>query len=410
MRVLRLKAVNIKALEDFDLEPDANIVIIGGDNAQGKSTAIECIEMALRGATSIPPRPVREGAELGEIELCLGDDADNPELFVHVKTTKERKTTLKLLGADKKPVGSPQKLLDKLYSHVSFSPVGFMGAAAQKQAEILRGLLGIDTREIEKRRKELFDDRTVVNREVRSLESRVDSMKFHPNMPEEEKSVQEVMDLIRGAERHNAQIRETQSEIYEDEGIVNECEEQIRRLTEQIAEHRSMIGKNEKKLKELGDPKDAAELEAQAESLEETNRKIRENASRAAVRADLEEKRSQAGSLSEEIERLDAEKAEFLKECHYPVEGLDVTTDGVTFNGVPLEQCSQSEKIRVSMAVGMGLNPQLKVLLIKEGAYFDRNSMKLVCDMATEKGFQVWIERVGDGDVGAIVIEDGKIR
>jgi len=37
-------------------------------------------------------------------------------------------------------------------------------------------------------------------------------------------------------------------------------------------------------------------------------------------------------------------------------------------------------------------------------------SLAAVAAMAAERDAQVWLERVGDGDVGAVVIEDGTVR
>lgn len=58
----------------------------------------------------------------------------------------------------------------------------------------------------------------------------------------------------------------------------------------------------------------------------------------------------------------------------------------------------------------MAMSPNLRDVWIKDGALLDDESLELVEAMATEKGYRVWLERVGEGDVGAIVIEDGAVR
>ena len=55
------------------------------------------------------------------------------------------------------------------------------------------------------------------------------------------------------------------------------------------------------------------------------------------------------------------------------------------------------------------LEPDLRVLLIREGSLLDKDSMKALEEDAREHGFVVLIERVGDGDKHGIVIEDGEI-
>jgi len=40
----------------------------------------------------------------------------------------------------------------------------------------------------------------------------------------------------------------------------------------------------------------------------------------------------------------------------------------------------------------------------------DEENMQLVVDMAKQHDAQIWIERVGDKDASAIIIEDGHVR
>jgi hypothetical protein len=53
------------------------------------------------------------------------------------------------------------------------------------------------------------------------------------------------------------------------------------------------------------------------------------------------------------------------------------------------------EAADVSVAVGFALNPAVKVLLIREGAFLDEDNLALVGRLAEEAGAQIWIERVG---------------
>ena len=60
--------------------------------------------------------------------------------------------------------------------------------------------------------------------------------------------------------------------------------------------------------------------------------------------------------------------------------------------------------------MGLALNPTLRVLLIRDGSLLDDDSMRLIAEMAAKADAQVWLERVGEGDKSAIIIEDGQIR
>ena len=93
----------------------------------------------------------------------------------------------------------------------------------------------------------------------------------------------------------------------------------------------------------------------------------------------------------------------------FPVVGLGFNDNGVTFNGVPFSQASSAEQLRVSVAMGLALNPTLRVVLIRDGSLLDDDSLAMVATMAAEKDSQVWIERVGHGEETSVVIEDGAV-
>ena len=81
----------------------------------------------------------------------------------------------------------------------------------------------------------------------------------------------------------------------------------------------------------------------------------------------------------------------------------------VTLGGVPLEQISQSEQIRVGVALAMALAPRVRVILIRDGSLLDADTLTQIEALAGERGYQVWTEIVGpDGD-DAFVIEDGGV-
>jgi hypothetical protein len=92
------------------------------------------------------------------------------------------------------------------------------------------------------------------------------------------------------------------------------------------------------------------------------------------------------------------------------VPGLGLSDDGVTFGGLPFAQASSSEQLRVSVAIGLALNPKLKVLLIRNGNMLDDDSLKAVAAQAEEAGAQVWCEWVTSNPEGvSVMIEDGRV-
>jgi hypothetical protein len=119
------------------------------------------------------------------------------------------------------------------------------------------------------------------------------------------------------------------------------------------------------------------DIQLRLSEIEIINAKVREN------RAFLEAKKSHAGIAAEvqvintEIAALDAQKESLLTSAKFPVDGLGISDDGVTFNGVPFVQASTAEQLRVSVAIGLALHPKLEYVtksaegvsvLIEDGA------------------------------------------
>lgn len=95
-----------------------------------------------------------------------------------------------------------------------------------------------------------------------------------------------------------------------------------------------------------------------------------------------------------------------------PIDGLGFDENGVTFNGLPFEQCSSAESIEVSMAIGLAINPKLPVVLIKHGSLIDPVQLEIVRTMAEQHNppAQVIVERVGEGTECSVIIEDGHVK
>ena len=113
--------------------------------------------------------------------------------------------------------------------------------------------------------------------------------------------------------------------------------------------------------------------------------------------------------LTDAINQCDKEKSERMAAATFPVHGLAFSEYGVTFGGLPFSQSSSAEQLRVSVAMGLAANPKLGVLFIKNGSLLDPSNMALVAEIAAEANAQVWIERVGNADEGAVIIEDGEV-
>jgi len=129
----------------------------------------------------------------------------------------------------------------------------------------------------------------------------------------------------------------------------------------------------------------------------------------AALRKDAVALDAQSEKLSKQIAARETQSNNALKAAKMPVEGLSLA-GRVMFNGLPFEQASDAERLRVSVGIAMAANPSLRVIRIKNGSLLDEDNLALLAKLAHERDYQVWVETVQRGAGPAIVMEDGEVK
>ena len=408
----------MKRLKAATVRPDGSIVIIGGRNAQGKTSLLDSILYAIGGKSAIPSKPLRDGEARGRTVVKLSNGLTATRVF----TDKGSKLTL----ADGEGVfGSPQKILDELFRH-AFDPMAFDEMKPADQRAKLAEVLGLDFAGLNRKRQAIFDDRANVNRDGKSAQARLDIMEpYDDDVPDEFLSMETLAGAVEEARDACLAAESAQTGAVNCLDEAERAREAIQTQSETIKAAQESILALESEVKRFSDlakeeegvaatlPEREATLEAARDELkgaEAKNAAIRHNLLRDERAAEIAALVAQSEEKTAAMEAIDADKAEQLAAAEFPIEGLGFDDDGVLFNGQPWEQASLAERIRASVAMGFAINPQSGVLLIQDGSSLDTDSMALVANLAAERGGQVWIERVGDGDPGAIIIEDGEVR
>jgi len=425
MAIIGLHSENVKRVKVADIRcGNAPAVKIGGRNAQGKTSLMDSIILAIQGGKSIPQRPVREGAESATIIL------ETEDLIIQRTIAPDRSTKLVVTNRDGAKFQGAQKMLDKLLGSLSFDPLAFSRMKPAEQDAALRQLLGIDTRKLDAQREIAFSTRTDVNREVRSLQAQVDGMVTHDDVPEEELSAAEIQEALNEAKEHNKQCDLIVDAYYEakdkvdaiDVAIQN-CDETIARLMEELktaqrkrgvlktdrAEAEALVAEKAIAAQKVK-PIDENEIVAKLVSVSDTNRKIAENQMAAERLKVLREREAEAEQLTEQIKSIDKQKADLLASAEYPVPGLAIAPEGgVMLNGFPLEQASAAEALKAGVAICVAMNPGFPVALIRDGSLLDDETLTMVEKFASDHNCQVWVERVGHGEECQVIIEDGEV-
>lgn len=404
-RVLGLQAENFKRLKAVDISPDPSehIVKISGKNAQGKTSLLDAIWWALGGSTadrgSGTSNPVREGEDKAVVRVDMGD------LVVTRTATAKGTKSLTVTNGEGAKYSSPQKMLDELLGALTFDPLAFTRMKPREQVDVLLGLvdLDVDLDELEEERKSLFDAR----REVGQHQKRLGELpEVDHDLPTEPESAQEIMDRLADAEGIVQQLENLDTEGQHLDDHIEHLQAELAKAKEkrmELIKHLETLPRAEQAVAH------AQDIRQELAGLSERNQTIMDNNAARARAEEIGELSDKYKKYTAELKGIDAQKSAALAAAEFPLEGLSIDGDSVTFNGLPLSQASGAEQLRISTAIAVAANPQVRVARIADGSLMDADSHKLLQAIAAENDFQVWVELVADGDGVGFVIEDGEV-
>lgn len=408
-RILNLRSENVKRIKAVDITPDPsqNVIVVTGRNGQGKTSVLDSIFWALAGKKHIQDMPIRDGEERAKVELDLGE-------YKVIRTFTHKDSYISIENKDGFKTTSPQDMLDKLMGVISFDPLEFTRQPSDKQYATLRALvpLDVDIDAIDAAIKEDYDERTLVNRQVKELAAQLVDMTVPPEgLPDEPVIVAELVNKRDVLTQQIAAAEAVDREIETYGNTLQDIIQQIAALNTRLEKGQKALEEKSAQRKAMTVPDDAEVngLTEEIQQAEVTNRAIQNKLAYAAKDKEHTDKMLKSKDLTKAIDEREQEKLDALARAKMPIKGLAFNAGAVFFNGVPFTQASNAEQIKVSTAIAMAMNPKIRVIRIKDGSLLDDESMATLRDMAAEHDFQVWVERVADGDPMAVVIEDGEV-
>lgn len=443
MKIVKLTSENIKKLVAVQITPKGNVIRITGKNGQGKTSILDSIFWLLGGKEHIQGQPIRKGQQSAKIEAELSGDLDLGDIIVrrtfteHVPEHKEGepvpppeiRSTLIIENKKGARFQSPQSMLDKLIGRLAFDPLEFMRMDAKKQFETMRALTGVDLSAFDKRRAELYAERTAANRVRDSLAARFAALVVPENAPDSETPSADVVARLNAAnelkdkkelaaERYNELI----ASVVDRHDTIREATDRIKQLQLQISAAEQAIATAQEEITSIEAQSETVKAEVEAivvpdiaaiqkeiKELDGKNKAARAKQDKAKLKDELDAAERNCSALTESIVVIDGEKAAKISEAKFPLPGLGFGDGVVMYEGLPLDQASSAGQLRVSMAMAMALNPKLRLIRITDGSLLDSESLKIVEEMAASEDFQVWMESVDETGKVGIVIQDGQV-
>lgn len=414
MNVIAIDIKDFKRIRLFraKITKEQGLILIGGNNGQGKSSVLDALLVALNpGSLAGIKAPIREGAEEAQIAITVG-----PYRIVR-RIRQGAKSGGLTIYRDGQAQDRPTDLLRELLGELFVDPMKWMNAEPIEQRRILAKIVGLDFAEIDAKLAELKQREKFLDEQQSKLEHQAEALESHPDAPAEPISAADVAAEIQAAIEHNstgsrltAAADSVRVEIDQATRQVVNAQIEIERLERALSEARQNkihmeakvddATKREATLRESAAQVtliDLAPLNEKLASIEEINRKVNANIAKETARATWKAAEAELGKCIEERSILEGRKKKMLAEAHFPVEGLSFDAHGVLFNGQPLNSNgSQAEQIRVAIAVSLAQRGQCAPLIVRAGNDLDNHSMELLAQEAERHGSQIFVEIVAN--------------
>lgn len=411
MRIVELKAENFKRLVAIAITPKGDVIIISGKNRAGKTCAHDIIWAALGGAKGIPKEPIRKGQDRAVIEVDLGE-------YKATRVFTKKGNYLRVENKEGMVFKSPEALLDKMIGDLTFDPLEFV--SAKNRDEILLNLVGLKETfdKIKLETDEIYVDRKFVNRQVKQMEGQLEGYRHHKETYHGPKEVQpnhELIDRLRKAREKTNEIFHMKEKLNWSTGEcekaksrIDYLEKELEKAKEDYESQNAIRADRAQELSTMKEP-DIANIESEINNLTIDNEKARIWKEYRDLFAAYNKLKDESDELTRKLNRQSGMKIEAIEKAKFPIEGLSYD-EGILYNGIPFEQISASEKLRVSMAVAMALNPKIRVIRITDGSLLDSENMKIIEELAKENDYQIWVEKVDETGKVGIYIEEGEVK
>lgn len=463
MYIKKLELLNFQVIEKFSAEFDGNVYFITGDNELGKSTLLKAIGALLTGNRD---EVLRNGASKGFAKMVVGDDGENYDVQLSFTEANPRGTlTIKqeTTGMQTNNVS----MLARIFGYQDFDAVDFSrwsetAEGRRKQISVVKSLLpeAVRTRidEIDAKVAELKNERTGVNRDVKTAASVLASFNLSQefldkyaapvDMTELLEQAKKDAQLIERAKSIRASVAQRTQQIAEIPARIEQEKEEARKTLATYDER--VQAAKEAYEKALAEQKDAmvkvtelcnqrvAAIEAEGADYEmrlkngkdwlakyEENNPETRNVSASLEEAkehnkkhelvrqynerklEYEARQEQADSMDAAIAELGTERAGLIAKSSLPIDGLSFSEDGLTLNGVPFVpgKVSDSQTMEVATKLIIACNPKVKVFRIARGESLGEKRLQTIIDIAKRNGFQGFIEQVQRGQTEMLVEE-----
>lgn len=425
VKIASLELENVKRIHAVELEPAQDgLTVIGGKNAQGKTSVLDALAWALGGDKMKPADPNRKGGATParlRVELSNGI----------VVERKGKNGSLHVTDTTGKKAG--QQLLNDFISQLALNIPRFMNGTDADKATALLQTLGIDAElaKIDGSIRATFQDRQLVGRDAKAKRAHAEKLPHHEDAPTEPVSAAELIQeqqaiLARNGEKLKAKqdaedtakkAEFARSTAYAATSRVADLEQQLKDARAELARRTKEAEEAEEKAKVLAQStaelvlESTEEIESSIANIETINNKVRDNQAKAEADAEAIRVEQEYDGLTQKLEDLRAKRRGLLDGAPLPLPDLSIDDEGaLTYKDYTWGDMSGAEQLVVATAIVRATKPECGFVLVDKLEQFDTDELAKFGEWAKGEGLQIIGTRVATDDSCTVVIVDGRIE
>ncbi len=426
VKITALEIENLKRVKAVSIDVGGKpLTVIGGRNAQGKTSVLDGIMWALGGDRFKPSNPTRQGA-----------DDENAYIKVELDNgvTVERGGVNGALKVTSSAGKGGQSLLNEFVNTFALNLPKFQAASGVEKAKMLLDVfpgLGAKLVALNAKAKALFDERHALGVIADRKAKYADELPYDPLAPDQVMSGAEMAKRMQDALAVNAANQAKRQEAAKAADEVKSKLYRVESAEKRVADLKSSLAQAEADLVRANSELDlaretanlasktAAELrdmdttaaQKELEEIDSINAKVRMNESKRNAEDEAKHLKAQYEQMTVDLEKVRAERIQLLASVEMPLAGLSLDEQGqLIYQGQPWDCMSGAEQLRVATAICAAVNPKCGFVLLDKLEAMDTETLAEFAGWLEARGLQAIGTRVGTGDECSIVIEDGMVK
>jgi DNA repair ATPase RecN len=391
--------------------PDG-LTVIGGENAQGKSSFLDAVAHLLGGKKYQPSNlhNTNAGGATAIVRAKLSNG-------IEVERSGKGASLKVQVDGEKGNQGTLNAFLNEFALDIS----KFMRATDKDKAAMLLKHMGLTDQleQIENKVSKLEGERTIVGRDAARKKATAEGLPTYDQAPEARVDVSELLRRERELSAENRAHEERGRRLGDlrTAGIAKQ---------ERIAELKRQLEAEEAELKSLKTqymevnadhetftPHDLSAIERQLQNSESLNMMFEANATAAKAKKEADAVAKEYQDLTDSITEAREQRTKLIESITMPLPGLQIEDGALLYHGNRWDCMSGSERLRVATVISRAFKPECGFVLVDELEQLDWKTLKEFDTWARSEGIQIIGAMVCDTDKGGenvIIIEDGRVK